>query len=60
MHPRIHSFLRTLDGKLAAAIVREFLEFYDLHHTASVFEPEAGAVSVLNVVSSSSPCSQFT
>ena len=42
---KLKSFLSTGDGRLVAGVLREFLEFYGLHYTASVFEPEAGAVS---------------
>ena len=42
---KLKSFLSSREGKLAAAVVREFLEFFELHFTASVFEPEAEAVS---------------
>jgi hypothetical protein len=40
---KLKSFLSTSDGRLAASVLREFLEYFGLHYTASVFEPEAGA-----------------
>lgn len=41
---KLKTFLSSREGKLAAAVVREFLEFFELHFTASVFEPETEAV----------------
>ena len=31
-------------GKIATALVREFLHFFDLDYTCSVFDPETNAV----------------
>lgn len=39
---RLQQFLATKDGLLAAGIVQEFLEFFQLDYTSVVFEPECG------------------
>lgn len=38
--PKIASFIQTQEGELIIGLVREFLEFFELEYTASVFEPE--------------------
>ena len=38
-------------GKLVTALVREFLEFFELEYTCSVFDPETNAVSHTKSVS---------
>ena len=35
----------TFHSSLAAGIVQEFLEFFQLDYTSAVFEPESGLVS---------------
>jgi len=46
----LQSYLKTSDGRLVAHLVREFLAFFDLRHTLSVFDPEvmesSGSVAV--------------
>jgi len=46
----LQSYLQTSDGRLVAHLVREFLAFFELRHTLSVFDPEvmegAGGVAV--------------
>ncbi|XP_063684672.1 centrosomal protein 43-like [Bolinopsis microptera] len=39
---RLQQFLSTKEGLLAAGIVQEFLEFFQLDYTGAVFEPETG------------------
>lgn len=39
---RLQQFLSTKEGLLAAGIVQEFLEFFQLDYTGAVFEPECG------------------
>jgi len=39
---RLQQFLSTKEGSLAAGIVQEFLEFFQLDYTSAVFEPESG------------------
>ena len=36
-------------GKLVTALVREFLDYFELEYTSSVFDPETNAVSFLSV-----------
>jgi len=38
---RLAAFVKTSEGRLAVHLVREFLAFFDLNFTLSVFEPEA-------------------
>ncbi|GFY44697.1 FGFR1 oncogene partner [Trichonephila inaurata madagascariensis] len=38
-------FIGTSDGKLAVSIVREFLEYFNLNFTLSVFDPEIACTS---------------
>ena len=38
-------------GQLTAGLVREFLEFFELDFTCSVFDPESNVVSVCVCVS---------
>ncbi|XP_035211273.1 centrosomal protein 43-like [Stegodyphus dumicola] len=45
---KFDDFIETSDGKIIVSIVREFLEYFNLNFTLSVFDPE--------IASSSSPC----
>lgn len=45
-NPRIQSIQQTEEGRLLAFLIRDYLEFYDLDYTLSVFAPEAGLASV--------------
>ena len=36
-------------GRAVAGLVREFLEFFSLDYTASVFDPETGSVSKMSI-----------
>lgn len=40
LNTKVKSQLETSDGKLTFCLIREFLEFFDLYFTISVFEPE--------------------
>ena len=42
----IYCFFK-ISGLLAAGIVQEFLEFFQLDYTGAVFEPESGMVRML-------------
>ncbi|CAD5113362.1 DgyrCDS2534 [Dimorphilus gyrociliatus] len=42
MNKQLQEFLKTSDGQLTASLVREFLSFFNLEFTLSVFEPESG------------------
>ena len=35
-------------GKIVTALVREFLDYFELEYTRSVFDPETNAVSVVS------------
>jgi len=39
-NPRLDEFMKTSEGRLAAHLVREFLDFFSLDYTRCVFEPE--------------------
>ncbi|XP_033739398.1 FGFR1 oncogene partner-like isoform X3 [Pecten maximus] len=41
-NPDLKKYLNTKEGRTAAALVREFLEFFNLEFTLAVFDPEAG------------------
>ncbi|OWF46850.1 FGFR1 oncogene partner [Mizuhopecten yessoensis] len=41
-NPDLKKYLKTTEGRTAAALVREFLEFFNLEFTLAVFDPEAG------------------
>ena len=41
---KVQQFLKTKDGQVATALVREFLEFFELDYTCAVFDPESNAV----------------
>ena len=40
VNSRLSDYLSTTNGRLVASLVREFLEFFDLHYTLAVFDPE--------------------
>lgn len=42
MNKQLQEFLKSSDGQLTASLVREFLSFFNLEFTLSVFEPESG------------------
>lgn len=54
---KFDDFVVTKEGKLLLSLVREFLEFFNLHFTLSVFEPEVGATTPY--ASRSELCDQF-
>lgn len=41
LNPKIKAYTETVEGKAMFSIVREFLEFFDLCFTMSVYEPES-------------------
>ncbi|XP_060080173.1 centrosomal protein 43-like isoform X2 [Ylistrum balloti] len=41
-NPDLQKYLNTKEGRTTAALVREFLEFFNLEFTLAVFDPEAG------------------
>ncbi|KAG8182516.1 hypothetical protein JTE90_002054 [Oedothorax gibbosus] len=44
---KFEEFIETSDGKLVVSMVREFLEYFNLNYTLSVFDPES-STSCLN------------
>lgn len=40
-----HTCMYMCTGQVATSLVREFLNFFDLDYTRSVFDPETNAVS---------------
>ncbi|XP_069103533.1 centrosomal protein 43-like isoform X2 [Argopecten irradians] len=64
-NPDLKKYLNTKEGRTTAALVREFLEFFNLEFTLAVFDPEAGIGSAndsraslareLNLVDSDGP-----
>lgn len=45
MNHKLQEFLKTSEGRLILHLVREFLAFFDLRFTLSVFDPETGLTS---------------
>lgn len=41
---KLADFLKTKDGREITALVREFLEFFELDYTCAVFDPESNAL----------------
>ena len=41
VNQRLDDFLGTSEGRVAAYLVKEFLEFFSLDYSLCVFEPEA-------------------
>ncbi|XP_076336721.1 uncharacterized protein LOC143239491 [Tachypleus tridentatus] len=44
---KLQDFLETEEGQLAAALVRDFLDFFNLEFTLAVFDPEVSALKQL-------------
>ncbi|XP_011410111.1 PREDICTED: FGFR1 oncogene partner-like [Amphimedon queenslandica] len=44
VNKRLTSFLKTKDGQITVGLVREFLEFFELDFTCSVFDPETNVL----------------
>ena len=44
--------LRCYAGKVVTALVREFLDYFELEYTRSVFDPETNAVSFVSLLHS--------
>ncbi|XP_050392757.1 centrosomal protein 43 isoform X1 [Patella vulgata] len=42
LNKELKQFLSTKKGQLVGCLVREFLEYFDLHSSLAVFEPESG------------------
>lgn len=54
-NPKFDEFINTSEGKLTVSLVRDFLEYYSLNFTLSVFEPEVSS----SFISRSELCDQF-
>ncbi|KAK2185727.1 hypothetical protein NP493_225g02004 [Ridgeia piscesae] len=42
LNQQLNKFISTKEGQLATSLVREFLQFFNLEYSLSVFEPEVG------------------